>query len=191
MDLADVKGPVDERTLLEEHCRSLHQASVHHRGVQLVFIPENNLGLEASHQHIMMQKNTHYPNVIVMCEGKSEEKVGVYKSERITKEYAVTFNDRLLRDSILISNKFFCTRFSKGGAGAQLIELRKQLKTFRWMSRDAPDEFGQQKTVLTGKIGGANDDGAIVVQMLVYWSAVYMEKRELYERAAPKRHRYY
>jgi len=153
----------------------------------LVFAPENMTGIEWSHMEKFVRNNYDY-DVILMRETKNG-KPGIFKSDMVSSDYQINFEDKLIKDEIRISDCFFTTskdRTKKRGRMTKekiLKELKEQLLRFQWRLKEAPDEFGNARYKLTGKIGGMQDDGAIVAQMLVYCSKLF------YQKAAYKKYR--
>lgn len=183
LELENVKTHIEQKKVLLNHLGALKKSNRYFSNVPLVFIPENNLGLEASHMEGMVQRNQHYPEVIIYKDQRTG-KTGVCKTESLTSTYQVDTESKLLCDQILISEYFVTTsKQYRNNPGKILEELKKQMKQYQWRYKDAPDEFGKRKTVLTGKVGGEQDDAVIALMMLVTWSQMFMHNRRIHDPA--------
>jgi len=73
--------------------------------------------------------------------------------------------------------RFYDGFFSSKCASDVRGEMCAQLKRFRYEHKAARDAFGKPRSVLTGKMGSTkNDDLAMVLMMLCFWSTYAMEK---------------
>lgn len=64
--------------------------------------------------------------------------------------------------------------------------LASQLRNYKYEIKDARDVFGKARVILTGKASGMNDDLAIGVQMLAFWSQVHYQKPNAVMRVDPR-----
>lgn len=128
----------------------------------MIFIPENNLGMEHHHLDSMVQD---IPGVETFWE--TEKKPGISKTEKSTREYQFLLSNCLAQKGLLFDRDLFtCTK--EKDVPSMMLMLEDQMSRFHWSVKKANDEMGKDKVKLTGKIGNAQDDLLIAVAMVVY-----------------------
>lgn len=171
MDSEPIRDENEERILLDRHIHKLLNLRIA-RESTLVFIPENNLGMEASHLEAMVQ---HVPNLEVYYDKPG--KPGVCKTASITREYQFIMNNTLMQGTIHFSeNLFTCTR--EKDVPALLNMLQDQALRFHWEKKKGNTVFNPDKATITGKVGNKQDDLLITVIMVLYWGRVYTLGRQ-------------
>lgn len=131
--------------------------------VTLVVIIERNFGGSVMASRIADIAMRYQPARTVTADTSTHRRVGVVTTD-VVKERARVDVQRLLRTEALR----FVDRFVSGD-GAVLEEMRKQLLNFRFVYTERPN--GAVKAALSGKGMGRNDDMAMALMLLAYWSA--------------------
>lgn len=72
------------------------------------------------------------------------------------------------------------------GCGTMRSILASQLRNYKYEVKDARDIFGKARVLLTGKASGVNDDLAICIQMVAFWSQVHYQKPNAVMRVDPR-----
>lgn len=170
---AESTGTHDQqKNLITRHIARLRQEE-HFRNIPIWVIPENNLGLEASHIESYV---THLAHVYVYHENENE-RAGVRKSHQNTDDYQICVEDMLRKRLISFSRHLFTTskKFEKADGNTKGItdELRQQLERYHWEVQEAKDAFGKRRITMTGKMGGAQDDLYVALAMLAFWGKVH------------------
>jgi len=102
---------------------------------------------------------------------------GVLKNERRTKEYILTTFATLQNKHLHIQENFSTTN-KDISISRVLLELREELCRFHWPDdEDHNKRFVRKSATGKGK-GGRNDDMAVAVMMVVYFSAFARTLRE-------------
>lgn len=126
-----------------------------------VFIPENNLGNEATHMHSMIRDR---PDVRTYWE--KEDRPGIRKSHRNTDDYHFLMDEYLGSNSIgFDTNTFTCSR-------KQSVNSVKNLAREQMEAYHIEYDKERNKKKLTGKSNDKQDDLNIALMMLLYWARV-------------------
>ena len=132
------------------------------------FIPENNLGMEASHMETMVKSFT---NVHTFWE--KDSRPGVTKTAASTRELQFMMNNALYNQSIKFSTQLFTTSrmgqqdtYSPEGIKALLME---QTLRYHWEKKPANDPFGKERVTVTGKLNDKQDDLLIATMMTLHY----------------------
>lgn len=166
----------EEQFLLERHLRKLLENPLIRDCPNIWFIPENNMGLEASHLHTMV---TNFTDVITTYWQK-DDRPGVCKTAEITRNYMFTLNNALACGKIRFSQQLFTTCLDRDVSIQSMRNmLREQMERFHWESKAANDNFGRAKYTLTGKLGDKQDDLLIATFMVLYWGQTILNTRSL------------
>lgn len=140
-------------------------------GCKFIFIPENNLGLEASHAHTMVAE---LKNKSVTTFSDKEDKPGVCKDGTATRGYQFSLNLALNQGTIRFDHNLFTVT---PDATPQTMRdlLEEQMLRFHWETK----KVGESTRVsLTAKMGSKQDDLLIAVMMLLYWGTNAMIRRQ-------------
>lgn len=154
-----VRNEEEERQIIHRHIQKINSHPLW-RQAHKIFIPENNLGLEASHLHgfvrefsdvtTFWQKNTR-PGIVLTAELKN-----IYQKLMV----ACLFNRRILFERDL----FTCSRQLNP---QKILSLcREEFERFHWERKAARDNFGKESVTLTGKSGSKQDDCAMATLMV-------------------------
>jgi len=113
---------------------------------------------------------------------------GTVKTIQRTKRYITHFQMALERVRIRVHENL-STANRETSAETFLRQMRQELANFRWPDVDCESLRLMSGRVrkATGKIGGQNDDMAIVAQMVVYFSEVSLAQRLHAEQEAADR----
>jgi hypothetical protein len=161
LDSEPVRNDREEYLLLHRHYDKILTNPLY-RQSRLVFIPENNLGME--HHHLEAMVND-IPGVTTFWE--TDKKPGITKTEKSTREYQFLLSNCLANGGLRFDNFLFtCTR--EKTSIAMLDMLEDQMCRYHWATKKANDEHGKDKSKLTGKVGNQQDDLLIAVAMVIY-----------------------
>ena len=150
-------------------------------GCVIVFIPEANLGKEASHLEMYVHDD---PLTVTMAEVKAGW-FGVHKSHLTTLEMHKKMAHVLSRRSLFIAHDLIgippagAQRKQGMGEGTPTAgvymagQLRAQLRAYHWEATGTRSSLGEEVCRLTGKSGKLNDDLCIACLMAVYWPEVF------------------
>ncbi len=97
------------------------------------------------------------------------KRAGVWKTEKVTSQYRFLLNCMLAAKTLKFDADMFTVTREKT-ADCMRNLLREQLLRLHYSHKKPTDEFGVERTKLTGKLGNLNDDLGVAVQMLLYWS---------------------
>jgi hypothetical protein len=154
LEAQTVRNHSEQKSLIVRHIQRLRQDE-RFRSVPIWVIPENNLGLEASHVEKFVTK---LRNVYVYHED-DEARAGVRKSETNTDDYQILMEDMLRKRRIHFSHNLFTVSKNhekpNGDTTSIELELRNQLERYHWEIQQAKDAFGKRRITMTGKMGGA------------------------------------
>ena len=157
-----MKHSAEEFNLLKRHINRVNE-NKYWRGALKIFIPENNLGLEASHLHTMVQQ---FKDVQTFWE--SPKKPGICKTHQKTIDYTFLLNSMLMDKNIAFEADLFT--ISKDMTPDSIRNLfREQVERFHWEKRDAKDSFSNDRWAITGKMGDKQDDLLITVFMNAFF----------------------
>jgi hypothetical protein len=158
--------------LLRRHYERLRQFSFT-SGSHLIFIPENNLGLEASHLDTMVRS---LAEVQTYWE---KDKPGVCKTHSKTRDYQFLTNNALFNAAIRFHvDLFTCSRDQTPTSIKSL--LMDQALRYHWEKRPAHDNFGNDRHTITGKQGDKQDDLLVAFMQDMYFGrAILNDPRRL------------
>lgn len=126
-----------------------------------IFIPENNLGNEASTMWHMIKKRKD-----LRCYSEKNDKTGVQKDKDTADEFQYILNVKMRNDAIRFDNEFYTT--SKGHTAQSMKGLLKE-ELQRYHYEYEEDKNGKEKMKITGKgSNGENDDLVIAFAMGVH-----------------------
>lgn len=162
-----VKDDKEEYLLLKRHIEKINSFKIY-RNIKKVFIPENNLGLEAAHLDTMVNE---YPDIETFWE--TDKRPGVRKTAAVTRNYQFLLNNMLAQGGMHFDRDLF-TVSRRQTPNSILVLLRTQMETLHWETKPAIDAFGNNRYAITGKSNGKNDDLVIAVQQLLYWARAYV-----------------
>jgi hypothetical protein len=171
LDAEPVRDDKEEYLLLHRHYRKLNENKLF-REAKKIFIPENNLGLEASHLDSMISD---LADVETFWE--TDKKPGVNKSEKATRGYQFLMSNSLAEGGLRFDRDLFTVTREKT-TQCMRDQLEDQASRFHWAVRKSPDGFGKDKFKLSGKVGSLQDDLLVTLMMDMYWGRIYMAERE-------------
>lgn len=172
LDASPANGPEEIKALLISHLRAL-KAHPKLGNAYTIFIPENNLGQEASHMHHMIKNERKIYTIF------EKRKAGVTTTAKRKELYASTLLECI--PLTRIDKDCVCTNPNLD-ANKRLLttkqELRKQLTQFKKLIVPAANPFDLPKIVYTGKTKkGMNDDIVITLMIAVFWAIEFLKKR--------------
>lgn len=152
---------MEERELLRRHISAIRSHSTYYECAPIIFIPENNYGMH-DHLHNMISDmdNIH----TYMQKGK----YGVYKDFRVTREYRRYLSHLLFCKKLCFARRLVCVTRNKTSETIKLL-LREQMERYHWEKKQAKDAFSTDKSRLTGKAGGKQDDLVITTMTATFW----------------------
>ena len=171
MESHAVKGHGQVRTLLETHVRGIR---VSFPTSFIIFIPESNLGHEASHMSHMLKD-------IPKCRSLMEKgEPGVITTHKRKELYANTAVERFAAESVFYADKFVCMNpFEDANKRAAKVKkmFRKQLSVYsKIVVARGKDSYNIPKIVYSGKDQG-EDDLVMTFQIGLYWSIQFVTGR--------------
>jgi hypothetical protein len=144
----------------------------HYRNSKLIFIPENNLGLEAAHLDTMVHS---IPGVETYWEKPTRP--GIHKDGKATRGYQFLLTNSLAEGSVRIADDLF-TVTRENTPQSMLDMLQDQMLRYHWEKKKATDVHGTDRYTLTGKVGTMQDDLMTTMSQDMYWGrAILMEGR--------------
>jgi hypothetical protein len=112
------------------------------------------------------------PYVWVFHENEAE-RAGVRKTQQNTDDYQICVEDMLNKSHISFDRTLFTVsknyEKSNGDTSSIESELRNQLERYHWEVEQAKNNFGKRKIVMTGKMGGSQDDLYVSFAMCCFW----------------------
>jgi hypothetical protein len=125
-----------------------------------IFLPENNLGMEASHLHGFVKD---FPDVLTFWQ--KGKRPGVVLTNELKNLYRTTMISTLFHKRLLFERDLFT---STRGLTPQTIlaELREQFERFCFKKEPAKTDFDKDRYALSGKMGGQQDDCLISLLMV-------------------------
>jgi len=138
----------------------------HLRSSRIIFIPENNMGLESAHLDTMVRD---MPGVETFWE--KDTRAGVCKTATVTRDYQFLLNHGLSQNALRFDEDVFTITREKD-VGAVLSMLQDQMLRYHWERKKAHDNHGKDRYTITGKIGNAQDDLLISTMMVIYWGRI-------------------
>lgn len=168
----DVKGYGEIRTLLEAHVRAIRAV---YRSGYIIFIPESNLGHEASHMTHMLRD---VPNCRALMENGEPGVITTHKRKELYTNMAV---ERFAGEGIWYADRFVCANpfGDANGREARVKRMfRKQLGGFsKVVIPRGGKDYSKPKVTYSGKAAGANDDLVMCFVIGLYWSVQFMTGR--------------
>lgn len=140
--------------------------------VPIHFIPENNLGLEASHLETFVDQ-VGLDNIKTFYQKK---RPGICKTAKETSGYPIIVEDYLINRLLRFDSRLF-TVTRKATVESIKKELRSQLERVRVETQEPTDVFKRRRVTYTGKVGTSlQDDMYIVLAMCLYWGPVAIRR---------------
>jgi hypothetical protein len=170
MESHAVKGHGEVRNLLETHVRGIRST---YPSSYIIFVPESNLGHEASHMAHMLRD---VPKCRTLMErGES----GVITTHKRKELYANTAVERFAGEGIWYSERFVCINpYGDANTRAARVKrmFRKQLGMFSKIVVPRGKDYNIPKIIYSGKEQG-NDDLVMTFMIGLYWSIQFMTGR--------------
>ncbi len=139
-----------------------------------IFIPENNLGNEASTMNHMLKHRKD-----LRCYWEKNDKPGVMKGKDTADEFQYILNVKMRNNAIRFDNEFFST--SKGHTAQSMKGLLKE-EMQRYHIEYIESKTGKESMKITGKSGsGEQDDSVIALSMAVsHGRDILMNPRKMF-----------
>lgn len=182
LDAHKTKNQSQKEQLVLRHLERLRYNPKYSK-VPIIFVPENMTGSYASHMEGVVRN---IDSVVTLHEGGPNKKPGVFKGRKTTENYLsatqqVLDNSQLYWDGDLftLSNEFIAEARKKERKGSQKSSIEIMIACVK-------QQMKQMKVVdgkITGKVSNIlQDDLAITMMMMIYWSIVVEDKRsKVYE----------
>ncbi|MBX9637236.1 MAG: hypothetical protein K2Q45_06765 [Nitrosomonas sp.] len=171
MDAEPVRDDKEEYMLLQRHYRKLRENKMF-REAKKIFIPENNLGLEAAHLDTMVADLND-----VETFWQKPNKPGVNKDGKATRGYQFNLSLLLAEKGLRFDRDLFTVTREKTPQ-CMKDQLADQMYRFHWEKKKAADSLGKDRYALTGKSGSLQDDLLITLAMVIYWGRIIVRERE-------------
>lgn len=170
MESHAVKGHGEIRNLLETHVRSIRVAF---SSSYIIFVPESNLGHEASHMAHMLKN-------VPKCRSLMERgEPGVITTHKRKELYANTAVERFAAEGVWYAEKFVCANpYGDANDRATRVKrmFRKQLGLFSKIVVPRGKGYNMPKIIYTGKENG-NDDLVMTFMIGLFWSIQFVTGR--------------
>lgn len=184
MDACATKGFTEFSKFVLDNVIKFRQTYIQLRNIPLHVVTETNARFDGGAVREIL---THGANLMKMqsvvgsLEFYRDENLlrdGTVKTIQRTKQYIIYFQMALERVRIRVHENL-STANRDTSAVTFLRQLRQELANFRWPDVDTESLRLMSGRVrkATGKIGGQNDDLAIVAQMFVYFAQVSLARR--------------
>lgn len=158
-----VKGHGEVRTLLETHVRGIRAT---YPSSFIIFIPESNLGHEASHMAHMLRD-------VPKCRSLMEKgEPGVLTTHKRKELYTNCAVERFAGGAIWVANDFVCVNpFEDANSRAAKVKrmFRRQLGIFSKIVVPRGKQYNLPKVIYSGKEQG-NDDLVMTFMIGLFWS---------------------
>jgi hypothetical protein len=168
------KGYGEIRSLLTTHVRALRRV---YKSSHFIFIPESNLGHEASHMHHML---TDFVRCTTLLEKGEPGVITTHKRKELYANYAV---EQFAGDAIhwARDEEFICMNpFQDANKRSAVVKKKflQQLGFFNKIviARGEPEEGNIPKVVYSGKKSGP-DDTIMTMVITLYWAMMFMTNR--------------
>lgn len=164
----------DDMDFIEEIWSRLRRRYPH---CKIVFIPESNLGKEASH----LEKYVTDDPLTVTMQESARGWFGVCKTDRVTMEMYAAARTTMAARALYVAEDCIGmpspaerkAKMAEPGTDAarklMLGKLRTQLLAYRWAAKSRSAGGLEVQHMLTGKRSRQNDDLCIAFLMVVYW----------------------
>jgi len=170
MESHAVKGYGEIRNLLETHVRAIRNIFP---SSWIIFVPESNLGHEASHMSHMLKD-------IPKCRSLMERgEPGVITTHKRKELYSNTAVERFASSGVWYASQFICVNpYGDANArGARVKRMfRKQMGIFSKIVIPRGSNHSKPKIIYSGKDQG-NDDLVLTFMIALYWSIQFMTGR--------------
>ena len=168
------KGYGDIRSLLVTHVTQLRRT---YKSATFIFIPESNLGHEASHMHHMLSNQPRFHSLMERGEP------GVITTHRRKELYANYAVEQFAGDAIHFAkdSEFVCMNPFQDANKRAIIVKKKFLQQLGFFNkivipRGEPEEGAIPKVVYSGKKSGP-DDTIMTMVITLYWAMMFMTNR--------------
>jgi len=173
LDSETTKSEFEQHAMLARHFGAI-DAHPLWRQARKIFIPENNLGLEASHMETMVGA---YRNVTTYRQ--KPDRPGVCMTNAIKREYQLHMVHSLYNRSLLYERDVFTTNRDRSVETMRGM-LRAQLERFHRVVKPAADDFQNERVAITGKTAAQDENGqddlAIAGMMAPFWGTQHREE---------------
>jgi len=145
--------------MLNRHFDAINRSNPYFATIRKVFIPENNLGHEASHMQGMLLERPDCRNIVTYYQ--KSDRPGVHKGPETADYYVAAINDALRIGKIHFSHDFFTTS-RKETIQTIKVALQEEMQRFHVELRRAKTNFDKTRRVVTGKGGGGVQDDLFI-----------------------------
>lgn len=174
MEMHNVKGHGEIRSLLVTHVKALRKV---YGAAQFIFVPESNLGHEASHMSHMLNSE---PRCKSLMERGEPGVITTHKRKELYTNFTV---EQFANGGIHFANEqsFVCANpFADANLRAKSCKksFLQQLSFFNKIviQKGKPEEGNRPKIIYSGKKSG-NDDLVMTFIIGMYWSMMFMTGR--------------
>ena len=172
LDAEPVRDEKEEYMALHRHYNKLNENKLW-REAKKIFIPENNLGMEAMHMDSMVKD---IAGVETFWE--KPNKPGVCKAGKNSREYQFLLSNCLANGGLYFDRDCFTVTREKT-VQCMKDQLQEQMLRYHFSVKKAPDESGRDRVHLTAKMGSLQDDLLIATMMVIYWGRVVTNEKGL------------
>jgi hypothetical protein len=173
LDSETTRTEFEQHAMLARHFGAI-DAHPLWRHARKIFIPENNLGLEASHMETMVSA---YRNVTTYRQ--KPDRPGVCMTNAVKRDYQLFMVHSLYNRSLLYERDLFTTNRDRP---AEIMRgmFRAQLERFHRVIKPAADNFQQERVAITGKTASKDESGqddlAIAGMMAPFWGTQHRDE---------------
>ena len=167
-------GSAAQHTLIVDHINALRKKGGGLEYAQVCIIPEANLGFEAQHICAAVTR-AGVRDWTALREG-AQGSVG-FLTTHATKEAGCVAVQELLSNGALSISRDFVSLSADDPAKA-LKQFGDQLKGFQVLLKAAVNPFAKARRTFTGKVGGAQDDMVIALQLAVLGARLFVRKEK-------------
>lgn len=158
-DAAPFADPHAQQQLLINHIHALRKLPGHDAS-QVVFIPESNLGFEAQH-HAMALERSKVPQLVTLREGP-QQSIGLLTTNDTKAAQCKLLQELLQNSALSVCADMVCLSMEPAEALQQLVG---EMKNFSIVVEPPKNAFAKSKMTFSGKLGGQNDDLIIALQL--------------------------
>ena len=156
---ADAADPHAQQQLLVNHINALRKLPGHETS-QIVFIPESNLGFEAQH-HAMALERAKVSRLVTLREGP-QQSIGLLTTNETKAAQCKLLQELLENSALSVCADMVCLSAEPAEALHMLIG---EMRNYSVLIEPPRSAFGRSKQTFSGKLGGQNDDLVIALQL--------------------------
>lgn len=181
MDSETTANELEQAALLARHFGAI-DAHPLWRQAKKIFIPENNLGLEASHMDTLVRQ---FHNVFTFVE---KDRAGIHVGKGTKRDYQMFMVHSLYNHTLYHERDGFTTNRDKSAATIWGM-ARAQIERFHWEVKASHNEtFADPRVGITGKTSAQDENGqddlAIAMFMAPFWGQKHKTELERLGKAS-------